>query len=174
MSTFQRFYDTWSEQLRQQAHQLSQAPNPPTTAEHHHHLRQLVNKTMSHYADYYRAKSVAAKQDVFELFTAPWASALERSLHWIGGWRPTTAYHLVYTESSILFESHVVDILRGLHTGDLGDLSPGQFGRVSELQIQTVQEENDITDQLSNWQVYMCVSLHCFFVFYKCYIFYPN
>ncbi|KAI3457366.1 hypothetical protein Pfo_014029 [Paulownia fortunei] len=153
--SFQRFYDTWFEQLRQLVQQLSQAPTPPTTDEHHQQLRQLVQKAMSHYAEYYRAKSVAAKHDVLAFFSAPWTTALERSLHWIGGWRPTTAFHLVYTESSILFESHVVDILRGFHTGDLGDLSPGQFRRVSELQIETVQEENEITDELFDWQACM-------------------
>ncbi|KAK6134686.1 hypothetical protein DH2020_031611 [Rehmannia glutinosa] len=134
---FQRFYDTWLEQLRQLVQQLSQAPTPPTTDEHNHQLRQLVQKAMTHYAEYYRAKSVASKHDVLAFFAAPWTTALERSLQWIGGWRPTTAFHLIYTESSILFESHVVDILRGFHTGDLGDLSPGQFRRVSELQIET-------------------------------------
>ncbi|KAL7129440.1 hypothetical protein ABFS83_13G066100 [Erythranthe nasuta] len=152
MVGFQCYYDTWFSQLRQLVQQLSQSPNPPTTDEHHHQLRQLINKAMSHYADYYAAKSVSAKHDVLEFFSPPWTTALERSLHWIGGWRPTTAFHLVYTESSILFESHVIDILRGFHTGDLGDLSPVQFARVSELQIQTVHEENDITDDLSDWQ----------------------
>ncbi|GFZ05094.1 hypothetical protein Acr_17g0006660 [Actinidia rufa] len=68
------------------------------------------------------------------------------------GWRPTTAFHLVYTESSILFELQIGDILRGLRSGDLGDLSPAQFRRVSELQCDTVHQENDITDELSNWQ----------------------
>ncbi|XP_057766417.1 protein DOG1-like 4 [Salvia miltiorrhiza] len=151
-SSFQRFYDTWLEQLRQLVQQLRQAPVPPTTEEQRQQLRQLVQKAISHYAEYYRSKAVGAKSDVLGFFSAPWTSTLERSLHWIGGWRPTTAFHLVYTESSILFESHVIDILRGYHTGDLGDLSPAQFRRVSELQIQTVQRENDITDQLCDWQ----------------------
>ncbi|KAH6780875.1 transcription factor-like protein [Perilla frutescens var. hirtella] len=152
MSNFQGFYETWIEQLRQLVQQLSQAPIPPTTDEHRHQLRQLVQKTTTHYTEYYGSKSSAAKNDVLSFFSAPWTTALERSLQWIGGWRPTTAFHLVYTESSILFESHVVDILRGYHTGDLGDLSPGQFRRVSELQIETVQQENDITDELCDWQ----------------------
>ncbi|CAA3006644.1 transcription factor TGA5 [Olea europaea subsp. europaea] len=150
--SFQRFHDTWFEQLRHLVHQLSQAPRPPTTEEDYHHLHQLVNKVMSHCAEYYRVKSLAIKQDVLSFSTAQWTTTLERSLHWIGGWRPTTVFHLVYTESSILFESRVVDILRGFRTGDLGDLSPGQFRRVSELQCETVHEENAITDELSEWQ----------------------
>ncbi|XP_075498133.1 LOW QUALITY PROTEIN: protein DOG1-like 3 [Primulina tabacum] len=150
--SFHSFYNTWIEQLWQLQLQLRQAPPTLTAEEHHHQLRNQVQKLMFHYEEYYRVKSSSAKNDVLSLFSAPWTSVLERSLHWIGGWRPTTAFHLIYSESSILFESHVVDILRGRGTGDLGDLSPGQFRRVSELQCETVQEENEITDELSEWQ----------------------
>ncbi|KAH7860324.1 hypothetical protein Vadar_012140 [Vaccinium darrowii] len=149
---FHRFYETWFDNLHLLVDQLTQAPKPPTTQDHHHLLHQLVQKTMGHYAEYYRVKSLAAKQDVLSVFAAPWSTSLERSLHWIGGWRPTTAFHLVYTESSIMFESQIMDILRGVRTGDLGDLSPGQFRRVSELQCDTVREENAITNELSEWQ----------------------
>ncbi|KAJ7948754.1 Transcription factor [Quillaja saponaria] len=99
-----------------------------------------------------RTKSIAAEADALSVLSAPWATALERSLHWISGWRPTTAFHLVYSESSILFESHIMDTLRGVRTGDLGDLSPTQFRRVSELQCDTVKEENAMTEELSEWQ----------------------
>lgn len=127
MSTFTAFYTAWSDQLQQLLRQLCSAPKPPTTQDHLHHLNHLVNKVLSHYAEYYRVKAAAAERDVLDIFAAPWASAFEKSLHWIAGWRPTTVFHLVYTESSILFESHIVDILRGVRTGDLGDLSPTQF-----------------------------------------------
>ncbi|EXB22356.1 hypothetical protein L484_004349 [Morus notabilis] len=149
---FCNFYETWLEQLHHLVRQLTAAPRPPTTPDHHYDLDVLVGKVMSHYAEYYRVKSVAAERDTLSVFAAPWASALERSLHWIAGWRPTTVFHLVYSESSILFESHIIDILRGLRTGDLGDLSPSQFRRVSELQCDTVREENAITEEFSEWQ----------------------
>lgn len=151
-SSFSSFYNTWFEQLNQLVQQLSAAPRPPTTHDQHQDLEKLVAKTLTHYTEYYKVKSAEAQRDVFNVFAAPWASSLERSLHWIAGWRPTTVFHLVYTESSTLFESHIVDILRGLRTGDLGDLSPSQFRRVSELQCETVKEENAITDELSEWQ----------------------
>lgn len=139
MTNFTTFYETWFEQLNHLVRQLAAAPRPPTTADHHYDLDNLVNKVMSHYAEYYRVKSVAAERDALAVLAAPWATTLERSLHWIAGWRPTTVFHLVYSESSILFESHIIDILRGLRTGDLGDLSPSQFRRVSELQCETVK-----------------------------------
>lgn len=133
MNSFDRFYRGWLEQLRHLMDQLAAAPKPPTTADHCQQLHHLVTKFMSHYAEYYRTKALAVDSDVLSVLAAPWIPALERSLHWIGGWRPTTVFHLVYTESSILFESHIIDILRGFSTGDLGDLSPSQFRRVREL-----------------------------------------
>ncbi|KAL0545772.1 hypothetical protein IC582_015664 [Cucumis melo] len=150
---FTSFYATWFDQLHRLVDQLS------STAKDNHnsssaadHLARLVQTVMSHYCDYYRVKSMAAERDPLSVFSAPWATSLERSLHWIAGWRPTTTFHLIYSESSILFESRIVDILRGLHTGDLGDLSPSQIRRVSELQCETVEEENAITEELSEWQ----------------------
>ncbi|XP_059284152.1 protein DOG1-like 4 [Lycium ferocissimum] len=150
--SFQRFYQTWFDQLKEIVHQLNQAPKPATNDQHRELHQQLVQKVMSHYYEYYRVKSLAAKNDILSVFAAPWSTSLERSLHWIAGWRPTTAFHLIYTESSILFESHIIDILRGLRYGDLGDLSPDQLSRVSELQCEAVHEENAISDELSDWQ----------------------
>ncbi|KAK9056913.1 hypothetical protein SSX86_024278 [Deinandra increscens subsp. villosa] len=150
---FHRFYESWYDQLHHEIRHLSAAhPQPPTTDDDRQKLTQLVTKIMSHFSEYYRVKSLAANQDVLSVFCARWSTTLERSLYWIAGWRPTTAFHLIYTESSILFESRMLDILQGVCTGDLGDLSPAQFTRVSELQCETVQQENAITDQLSEWQ----------------------
>ncbi|KAF4363783.1 hypothetical protein F8388_000448 [Cannabis sativa] len=133
-------------------HQLVHAHHTPTTLDQHNHLQHLTNKLISHYTEYYKFKSLAIERDALTVLAAPWATALERSLHWMAGWRPTTVFHLIYSESSILFESHIIDILRGLRTGDLGDLSPSQFRRVSELQCETVKEENEITGDFSEWQ----------------------
>lgn len=150
--SFERFHEQWYEQLNHLLQLLNQAPRPPSNEEQNENLRKLVQKTISHYNEYYRVKSLAIKQDVLSVLSAPWSTCLERSLHWVAGWRPTTAFHLIYTEASIQFESQIVDILRGLRNGDLGDLSPIQFGRVSELQCDTVRQENSITDELSQWQ----------------------
>ncbi|XP_004489078.1 protein DOG1-like 4 [Cicer arietinum] len=143
-TTFAQFYDSWFDQF----HCLVQQLNTPNQTD----AEELIRKVMSHHEDYYNAKSMAAEKDPLHVLASPWATTLERSLYWIAGWRPTTAFHLIYTESSLLFESHIIDILRGLRTGDLGDLSPTQFRRVSDLQCDTVKEENAITEELSEWQ----------------------
>ncbi|KAJ4826234.1 hypothetical protein Tsubulata_032291 [Turnera subulata] len=149
IASFNRFYETWMDHLHHLVQQLRKAPKPPGTDDDSSQLGHLVQKLMFHHAEFFRVKSAAAERDVLSVFTASWASSLERSLHWIAGWRPTTLFHLVYTEASILFEFHIADILRGQRTGDLGDLSPTQF---RQLQCETVKEENAITEELSEWQ----------------------
>ncbi|WKA12003.1 hypothetical protein VitviT2T_029444 [Vitis vinifera] len=149
--SFHRFYASWFDHLNHLVHQLTLAPKP-TTPQDNPALLQLVQKVISHYSQYYRAKSVAAQNDAVSLFAAPWSSSLERSLHWVAGWRPTIVFHLIYTETSARFESHIADILHGVRTGDLGDLSTAQLHRVSELQCETVREENEITRELAKWQ----------------------
>ncbi|KAF8391218.1 hypothetical protein HHK36_023520 [Tetracentron sinense] len=149
---FHRFYETWLHQLHSLHHQLTSAPKP-RTQEDELHLSHLVDKSMTHYYDYYRVKSSASKHNILSILTPTWTTPLERSLQWVAGWRPTTVFHLIYTESSVRFEAQIMDILRGRRTGDLGDLSPSQLGGVSELQCETVREENEITEELSEWQV---------------------
>ncbi|GMH05585.1 hypothetical protein Nepgr_007425 [Nepenthes gracilis] len=139
--SFHRFYESWFDHLRHLSVQLAQLPQRPEIPEGHRHYRQLVEEVMSHYAAFYRVKSLAARADVLSLFAAPWCTSLERSLHWVAGFRPTTFFHIVYTESSIRFESQVFNILRGKLTGDLGELSP-----------ETVKSENEISKELSQWQ----------------------
>jgi hypothetical protein len=118
--------------------QLHSSHQLPSTADDHHHLLHLVHRVMSHYTEYYRVKGLATKHNPLSIFSTPWATSLERSLHWVVGWRPTTAFHLVYTKSSICFKSHIAEILRSLSIGDLDDLPPSQFRRVNELQCETV------------------------------------
>ncbi|XP_043700292.1 protein DOG1-like 4 [Telopea speciosissima] len=152
---FRRFNETWLHRLNHLHHQLASAPKP-SSKEDQLHLRQLVERVMNHYEDYYRVKAHAATLDAFSMFSAPWVTSLEHSLQWIAGWRPTVVFHLIYTESSSRFQAELIDILRGHRTGDLGDLSPGQLGGVSNLQCETVNEENEITRELSDWQDGVC------------------
>uniref|UniRef100_A0A803L4W1 DOG1 domain-containing protein n=2 Tax=Chenopodium quinoa TaxID=63459 RepID=A0A803L4W1_CHEQI len=60
-------------------------------------LRRLVRRVLSHYEHYYRVKSESVKRNVLHMMTPAWRSLLEHAFLWIGGWRPTTAFHLLYT-----------------------------------------------------------------------------
>ncbi|WOH03028.1 hypothetical protein DCAR_0522419 [Daucus carota subsp. sativus] len=150
---FQTFHERWHQQLEQLVLKLKAAPRPPSSTDQNNHLLELINSFLAHISDYYQVKSAVAHQDVLFLLAAPWASTFERSLHWLAGWRPTTAFQVVQTESTILFENRMLDILDGRSlTGDLADLSPDQFKCLSHLQCVTAQEENALSQQLSDWQ----------------------
>ncbi|KAK1395542.1 DOG1 domain-containing protein [Heracleum sosnowskyi] len=138
---FQTFHERWHQQLDQLVQKLKKAPRPPSSDEQNNHLLDLVNSLLSHLGDYYQVKSAVAHQDVLFLLDAPWASTFERSLHWITGWRPTTAFQVVHTKSTMLFENRMLDILEGGNpTGDLADLSPDQFKCLSDLQCDVASD----------------------------------
>ncbi|KAK6946623.1 Transcription factor TGA like domain [Dillenia turbinata] len=149
---FERFYESWVDHLHCLIHQLTTAHTRNTNPTQETHLLQLFNSVMTHYTEYYRVKSIVANNNVLSVVSAPWITSLERSLQWIGGWRPTTLFHLIYTESSIHFESRIANILSGHRTGDLGDLTPTQLRRVSELQCEALREENEINEEQAEWQ----------------------
>lgn len=153
MTKFQKFHEEWHGHLRELVQQMSKLPKFCTTNQDEQNTKLLIQKVISHINEYYRVKSLAAKNDILYIFSAPWSNSLERSLYWIAGWRPTTAFHIIYSECGIQLESHITNILNGFRNGDLADLSPDQLTRFSELQCETIQQENNITEQLSNWQV---------------------
>ncbi|TMW95395.1 hypothetical protein EJD97_008948 [Solanum chilense] len=152
MTKFQKFHEEWHEHLGELVQQMTKLPKSCTTNQDEENTKLLIQKVISHINEYYRVKSLAAKNDILYIFSAPWSNSLERSLYWIAGWRPTTAFHIIYSECGIHLESHITNILNGFHNGDLADLSPNQLTRFSELQCETIQQENNITEQLSDWQ----------------------
>ncbi|XP_073018531.1 protein DOG1-like 4 isoform X1 [Primulina eburnea] len=112
----------------------------------------LVEKVIQHYEHYYRAKSRWAKNDVLIMFNPSWTSSLEDAFLWIGGWRPSMAFHLLYSKSGLQLEARIVEILRGISTGDLGDLSSGQLEKVDELQKLTIREEKELSEKMAKKQ----------------------
>lgn len=115
-------------------------------------LRQKTARVIEHYEQYYRAKSRWAKNDVLSMFNPSWRSSLEEAFLWIGGWRPTMAFHLLYSKSGLQLEARLDELIQGLTTGDLGDLSPTQLNQVNELHKATIREEKEITEKLAKQQ----------------------
>lgn len=93
-------------------------------------LRQKIARVVDHYDQYYRAKSRWAKHDALLMFAPTWRSSLEDAFLWIGGWRPTMAFHLLYSKSGLQFQDRLADLIQGLSTGDLADLSAAQLNQV--------------------------------------------
>ena len=115
-------------------------------------LGPLINGVIEHYEQYYEAKSSCVKQDVLGMLTPSWTSTLEDAFMWIGGWRPTVAIHLFYSKSGLQLDGQLTNLIRGLGTCDLSDLSPTQLTRVDELQRRTIREERDITEKMAKIQ----------------------
>ncbi|URD75760.1 hypothetical protein MUK42_37188 [Musa troglodytarum] len=111
--------------------------------------RALVDRAIALYECFFRARSTAARSDPVRAYAAPWATALERAAHWVAGWRPNALIHLLYSESSLRFESQLPDLLLGVHSGDLGDLSSAQLARIDELQRRTMREEVEISAEMA-------------------------
>uniref|UniRef100_A0A7N0ZY22 DOG1 domain-containing protein n=1 Tax=Kalanchoe fedtschenkoi TaxID=63787 RepID=A0A7N0ZY22_KALFE len=165
--TFHKFFECWLVEQNQFLHSLISASKhlstAPAPAPSRHRddsngritdseLRQLIDRVTRHYEDYYRVKSRCAKQDVFTMLSPSWLSSLESAFLWMGGWRPTMAFHLLYSKSGMQLEAALADLIRGLSTGDLADLSPSQLSRIDELQRRTIREEKLLTERMAAHQ----------------------
>ena len=110
-------------------------------------LGALVGRFVAHVECYTAAR---AEMDPVWTLSAPWASPVERgAAYWLAGWRPTTLVHLLYTESGRRFEAQLPDLLLGVSSGNLGDLSPSQLAQIDDLQRRTVAEEDGLSREMA-------------------------
>lgn len=147
--SFGGFFENW---LRVQDRDLQDLVSAARANESIRSLNELVGRVMSHYENYYRVKSESVKRSVLQMLTPTWRSTLEDAFLWIGGWRPSMAFHLLYSKSGLQLEAGLSKLLSGLITGDLGDLSPSQLTRVDELHRETIKEEKASTETLAAYQ----------------------
>jgi len=141
-----RRFHLWFRGLRSLRRDLSSARWSDDPAQ----LEALVGRFVAHLESYCAAR---AEQDPVWTLSAPWASPAERgAAYWLAGWRPTTLVHLLYTESGRRFEAQLPDLLLGVRSGNLGDLSPAQLAQVDELQRRTVAEEDALSREMAEVQ----------------------
>ncbi|KAL2941839.1 Protein DOG1-like 3 [Bienertia sinuspersici] len=152
--SFAGFFETWlHEQGRDLEAMKDAARAHAKTAESTRSLSKLVGRVIAHYEKYYRVKSDSAEHDVLGMLNPAWRSNLEDAFFWVGGWRPSTAFHLLYSVSGSQFEDHFSTLMMsGPRTGDLGDLSPSQLSKVNDLQQETVKEERELTELMASHQ----------------------
>ncbi|XP_058731112.1 protein DOG1-like 4 [Vicia villosa] len=115
-------------------------------------MHTLIDKVVEHHEYFYREKARWAKEDVLSMFSPSWLSSLERAFLWIGGWRPSMAFHLLYSKCSMQFQARLNDLIQGQKTCDLGDLSASQLVKFDDLQRRTIREEREITDMMAEHQ----------------------
>ena len=141
-----RRFHLWFRGLRSLRRDLSSARWSDDPAQ----LEALVGRFVAHLESYCAAR---AELDPVWTLSAPWASPAERgAAYWLAGWRPTTLVHLLYTESGRRFEAQLPDLLLGVRSGNLGDLSPAQLAQVDELQRRTVAEEDALSREMAEVQ----------------------
>ncbi|CAL1386157.1 unnamed protein product [Linum trigynum] len=152
-SSFNDFFEQW---LTEQEHHLESLVAAANGQAGDEFLRDLNGRVLEHYEEYYRAKSEWAHQDVLAVLSPSWRTSLEEAFLWIGGWRPSTAFHILYSKSGLQFETRISEDQRR-HNGDnvvadLAGLSPRQFGLIDELQRDTIKEERRLTEKLAKVQ----------------------
>ncbi|XP_062149320.1 protein DOG1-like 3 [Alnus glutinosa] len=148
LQSFSRFFEHWLVEQNKYLQNLISVSTKPEK----HNLRPLLNGVIRHYEQYYEAKSRCAKQDVLGMLTPSWTSTLEDAFMWIGGWRPTMAFHLLYSKSGLQLEAQLANLIAGLSTCDLADLSPSQLTQLDQLQRRTIREERGITEKMAKHQ----------------------
>ncbi|KAL2927725.1 Protein DELAY OF GERMINATION 1 [Bienertia sinuspersici] len=152
---FSEFFERRLHEQKRDLDELRLAATKPTQLklESSKDRRRLVGRVMSHYKNYYRVKSKSVKLNVLHMLAATWMSPLEHAFLWIGGWRPTTAFQLLYSVVGLQLEARLSDLLSQRSSNrELADLSPSQLIRIDELQVQTVKEERILTEALATLQ----------------------
>ncbi|KZV19043.1 hypothetical protein F511_08471 [Dorcoceras hygrometricum] len=158
--SFHNFFESWlveqSQHLEQLVSTLKEYDHVPPRmrggGDEERILRPVIRRVIQHYEHYYTAKARWAKLDVRSMFSPTWRSSFEDAFLWIGGWRPSMAFHLLYSKSGLQLEARLEEVMRGIRTGDLGDLSTSQMERVNELQQETISKEKEITEKQAKLQ----------------------
>ncbi|KAB2064240.1 hypothetical protein ERO13_A09G006200v2 [Gossypium hirsutum] len=149
--TFNNFFERWLVEQNQHLRELVAASRQQSSVDEQS-LRCLVQRVLDHYEHYYKAKAKWGKQDVLAMLSPSWTSKFEDAFLWIGGWRPSIAFHLLYSKSGMQLEDQLDELIRGMGRGDLGDLSPTQLSRINELQTKTIREEKEISEKMAKHQ----------------------
>ncbi|KAF3791589.1 TGACG-sequence-specific DNA-binding protein TGA-2-1 [Nymphaea thermarum] len=73
-------------------------------------LRVIVDSCLSHYDEIFRLKGIAAKSDVFHLFSGMWKTPAERCFLWMGGFRPSDLLKILVPQLEPLTEQQFLGI----------------------------------------------------------------
>ncbi|XP_072984589.1 protein DELAY OF GERMINATION 1-like [Typha latifolia] len=150
---FAKFFEQWlSEQSRDLADLRGAAATAAGASDADGSQRHLVERVVGHYEYYYRAKEASARSNVLRMFSPTWTSSTENLFLWAGGWRPSAAFHLLYSKSGLQLEAQLDQILNGRAVEDLRDLSAAQLDQVDRLHRRTVACEKEIAEKVATVQ----------------------
>lgn len=115
---FHNYFNHWLQEQSQDLEELVTASREQEQGRNDRILRPLLEQVIRHYEHYYQSKSRWAENNAVSMFKPSWRSSLEDAFLWIGGWRPSMAFHLLYSKSGIQLEAGLFELIRGLHTGN--------------------------------------------------------
>ncbi|KAI6703609.1 hypothetical protein NL676_012745 [Syzygium grande] len=93
-----------------------------------------------------------AQEDVAGFFVPASNTALENSMMWLAGCRPSIFVRLMYELCGAEVEVSPSEFLEGARTGNLGVLSASQLARINALQGRTIREEEKLTSRMASLQ----------------------
>ncbi|XP_052486191.1 protein DELAY OF GERMINATION 1-like [Gossypium raimondii] len=106
---------------------------------------QLVERSLDSFLQYIEKR-------VSGLFSPSWNTALENSLLWITGCRPSPYIRLTYAHCGSQVEYQLSEIIQGLAWGNLGQILATQLRMINNLHIKTIEEEEKLSSQLAGLQ----------------------
>ncbi|KAI3950732.1 hypothetical protein MKW92_027314 [Papaver armeniacum] len=129
--TFEQFLDGWLARQQRYLDELMHA-NANSKEIPEEELKSLISRVLGHYQQYYEAKSIASRRDVFVLFAPPWFSTYERTFLWIAGFKPGL-------------------LLRILNKA-VKDLTEDQSSRVRRIDTETKVAERELNQEMASIQ----------------------
>lgn len=144
--TYEEYYVQWTEQQKEHLDELQEALSSDMREDE---MRQLVDKVLQHYEEYYEVKGKAVRGNVLQLIQPAWRTPLEAAFLWIGGWRPTSVFQLAYAQSGYHLEQELADLLRGVDTPTMASLSSRQLSQINKLQTKTQEEEDSVSERMA-------------------------
>jgi hypothetical protein len=146
--SFADFYANWLKQQEEHLLELRAALGDGSNIQEPE-LKNLVQKVLAHYEEYYTAKDGAAQQDVLKVVQSSWKTPLENAFMFIGGWRPTMVCQLAYAQAGQQIEAQLAEFLSGIDTPGMVSLSSKQLLLTSNLQQLTQKCEEDFEHRMA-------------------------
>ncbi|KAL2520767.1 transcription factor-related [Forsythia ovata] len=112
-AAFISFFNNWL--ITQQTHLEKLESLSESINKDEEECRDLVEKVLSHYEDYYKERTKLVNSDVFLCFSPPWLTAFECSLLWISGFKPSMVFPLVKKSVGELLstaQTHKIELVR--------------------------------------------------------------
>ncbi|KAA3482610.1 transcription factor TGA5 [Gossypium australe] len=151
----QRCFHEWMAIQEQELNQLLQALNQNENGGDdltETSCAQLTEKSINSFQEYIDKRAQLSRLDISGLFSPSWNTALENSLLWVAGCRPSMYIRLTYALCGSQVEFQLSEIIQRLARGNLGEISAAQLRMINDLHMKTIKEEEKLSNKLAGLQ----------------------